>query len=167
MAVYTELSLAVELRTDTPAEVIDWIKFLVKPDKDMIGAVKMPDHPLFRERTGNAPTYMDIFHGSNGAAFAGTGHLVFELQDRSQTWHLTIRSALKNYQREIEAFLMWLMPYVEPNGFAGYYREQGEQYPCLIFYPELDKLTVIDQVGELIKRTNGQVRNLLADEDSE
>lgn len=164
MGMYTELCLAVEFRQDTPPEIIDWISFLAGGSVSST-PVKRPDHPLFKERAGNAPTYMDIFHGSNGATFPGTGHVVFEHQSRGNTWHLTIRAALKNYQREIESFLMFLMPYAEPNGYAGYYRFEGHEHPCLIYYPEPGKLVILDNLGELMQRTNGQVRNLLADED--
>lgn len=165
MGMYTEVVLAVEFRKDTPPEIINWIRYLVnEKDPEITQPVKRPDHPLFRDRKSSAPVYVDLFHGNNGAAFPGNGYLRFEFQDRSQSWHLTIRSALKNYQKEVEALLMFLMPYAEPNGYAGYYRFEGDEYPSLVFYPELDKLKVIDGIGEMITRTNGLVRDLFAPE---
>lgn len=161
MATWTELVLAVEFRADTPADILDWIQYLVNPD--LVTAdkpLKRPDHPLFKQRTENAPLYLDLFHGES-TAFAGESVLRFAKQDTSGQWHLTVRSAVRNYQREIEALLLFLMPYVEARGYAGYFRYQTEEHPSLVYYPEPGKLVVLDKIGELITAVNGSVKPLL------
>lgn len=164
---FTEFCIAVEFLPNTPPEVIDWIKFLVNPTDPTLPdsvPVKRPDSPLFKESTTNAPAYLEIFHGAS-ATLPGVSYLSFGYQEATRTWHLTIRSAVRNYQREIEGFLVWLMPYVAANGYAGYYRFQADRYPSLVSYPEHGKLVVLDGIEGLIKQVNGQIKSLTGGED--
>jgi hypothetical protein len=162
---FTEFVLAVELLPNTPKDTIDWIKFLVNPDDpDLPSPVKRPDSPLFAEGTTNAPAYLEIFHGQS-STIPGTSYLSFGFQEATRSYHLTIRSAVRNYQREIEGFLLWLMPYVAANGYAGYFRFQADRYPALVSYPEHGKLVVLDNLGDMIKMVNGQIKSLTGGED--
>jgi hypothetical protein len=162
---FTELVFAVELLPNTPRDTIDWIKYLVNPDDPTLPSpVKRPDSPLFKEGTDRAPAYLEIFHGSS-ATLPGVSYLSFGYQESTRSWHLTIRSAVRNYQREIEGFLLWIMPYVAANGLAGYFRFQADRYPSLVSYPEHGKLVVLDGIEGLIKQVNGQIKSLTGGED--
>ncbi len=164
MTLFTELVLAVEFTPDTPDEVINWLRFVIDEHDPLITQpVKRPEHPVFKERKAAAPVYLDLFHGSSDR-FPGASTCRFELQESSGTYHLTLRSAVKNYQREVEAFLMFLMPYVQATGLVGYFRKEIDELPSLICYPEPGKLVVYDKLGDLIAMVNGQIKPLVGDE---
>ena len=159
----TELVLAVEFVPNTPPDVINWIKHLIDPDdKALPSPIARPDFPLWSEPVSAAPAYLDIFHGSH-TAFPGTHCVHFELQAASQTYHLTLRSVVRNYRREVESFLLWLMPYVIPHGASGTYRALSDPLPSIITYPERGKLVVIDRLDSMIEKLNGQIEDLFGE----
>lgn len=161
---FTEFVLAVEFAANTPTVVLDWLKFLIDPHDPMLGPVQAPTaYPLFRESYLDSPNYLNLFHGAS-TEFPGTSCVHLELQEHSQTYHLTIRAALQNNGREIESLLLYLLPYIRPLGYAGYFRASNEQFPSLILFPERGKLVVIDKIDQLIAQTGGVVRDLLGEE---
>lgn len=162
----TELVLAVEFAPNTPPDVILWIKYLIDPDdKSLPSPVHKPDFPLWQENVSAAPAYLDIFHGSH-TAFPGTHCVHFDFQMHSQTYHLTLRSVVRNYRREVESFLLWLMPYVVPHGTSGYYRALNDPLPSIVTYPSRGQLVVVDRIGDMISRLNGEIEDLFEDKNT-
>jgi len=127
MGMYTELVLAVELKADTPQDVIDTLMGMVQG----YGINSNQDHLLF-----STDRWQRMLN-SGSAYFAGKPHseLVY---DYYGCINLTIRTNLKNYDGEIEHFLDWIKPYVYERGFAGYKRYEECSEPTLIYFGDRD-----------------------------
>ena len=109
MGMFTELYLGVRLKKDTPSNVIDILKYMINGvDED--NGEEVPDtapyHPLFETRMWE--------HMLQCRSYYFHARLVNILQydDISESYHLTVRSDLKNYNDEILYFIDWLTPYI-------------------------------------------------------
>lgn len=139
MGMYTDLVLGVDLRIDTPAEVINILKYMVNGDELTDYDSYLPEHPLFKTKRWSIIPVCD-------SAYFG-GSTVSKLQKPRYTgdlWSLSIRSNLKNYNLEIELFLNWLEPYVKTRGFVGYMRYEEFDDPTLIYIDDCVRLFNID-----------------------
>lgn len=121
MGMYTEIYVNVDLKKETPQEIIDTLK--------QICANEQPDgFPeesllLFNDRSYYTPcTYVRS--------------LTYD--EISQRWSFLGKGDLMNRNQEIEHFFDWLMPWVEgyPGDFVGYRRYEEDQEPTLVFIPE-------------------------------
>jgi hypothetical protein len=125
MGMYTELVMNFELKNSTSKEVVDILSFLFndseRPDI-------LPDHEFFKCDTWD-------FIG-NGCSHYFTP---FSLS-RFKGGHISTRSDLKNYDREIEKFIDWVMPYIKAceGDFLGYSRYEEDREPTLIFFKSKD-----------------------------
>ena len=122
---YTELILGIELKKDTPVEVIDTIKHLIM-EKEI-------DNPLFKTK---------YYKDSYGFLCCGSYYFAvnrcvnnFRFDDISNTWILSSRSNQKNYKNDIESFLEWIKPYIE----AG---SGGRDMYAIVIYEENDEPTI-------------------------
>jgi len=128
---YTQLHLAVELKKDTPKEVIEMLEWLI--DKRKEGEQpQTPNHSFFGCERWKWMFWMDSYY------FNAPSHSIFKYDDISKQYILFIQSNLKNYNSEIEWFLDWIMPYVDAleGEFLGYHRYEEELKPTLIYYKE-------------------------------
>lgn len=126
MGMYTEIFLSVELKENTPVEVIDVLKFMFSDGDE---PNPLPDHRLF-----SLPRWMMIGKCSSYYFVpSATSRMWFD--DIAECWFITSRSDLKNYDGEIEAFFDWLMPFVDANEgqFIGYHRYEEDDAPKLVF----------------------------------
>ena len=73
--------------------------------------------------------------------FDGTTNSKIVFDDISKCYKVNIRANLKNYDDEIEKFLIWLAPYMDTLGFIGYTRYEEYDDPTLIY---------IDDDGDVI-----------------
>ncbi len=97
---YTELRLHVNLKKNTPKEVMEILYRLVNPTMDHDWKPTTIIHPLFETQRWR------WMFGSNSAYFDHDGYKV--LRDH----RLEVRFNIKNYDYEINKFLHWIMPYV-------------------------------------------------------
>lgn len=127
MGMYTHLALWVDLEfgpEDKKEEaVIRWLGGLdEEPDQ-------LPDHPLFscsrwRCLSGGSSYY---FPGTSARGLAG--HV-----SGSHCYRFTVVCDIKNYGNEIERFLDWLGPFLDPDdGHVGTYRYEESEKPCLVW----------------------------------
>ena len=129
MGMYTELNLGIRLKTETPEEVIDVIKFMAnRYEEDTFNVKTLPPHPLFSTSRWAIMLRCDSYY------FDSLPHVSFEYDDIADCWFLTCVSNLKNYSNEIEHFLDWIAPHVDTEGFAGYRRYEENYHPSLIYF---------------------------------
>jgi hypothetical protein len=102
MGMYTELIFGADLKTDTPENVIEALKFMIGDTEE-----KPKDFPL--PESGCEW----LFRGSS-YYFGVTAPVSKMWKDHiSKNWVLSTRSNVKNYEDEIESFLEWIKPYID------------------------------------------------------
>ena len=121
MGMYTEIYVNVDLKEETPKEIIDTLKQLcanVQPDS-------------FPERS-----WLLFNNGSYYTPRTYARSLTYDTISRQ--WSFLGKGDLKNYSKEVEHFFDWLMPWVDgrPGDFVGYHRYEEDQKPTLVFIPE-------------------------------
>lgn len=109
MGMYTRLHLDVELKTDTPQEVLGY---------------------LAGERELDLPGRLAWFPQGTSAYFPTAGSTV-KVGFYSQVPELHLDVSLKNYSDEVSQFLAWLTPYIgEPyDTFAGFQHYEENPHP--------------------------------------
>jgi len=121
MGMYTEIYVNVDLKEETPQEIINTLEKLcngVQPNG-------------FPERSGM------LF---NNSSYYTPSTCVRSLTyDKTlQRWSFLGKGDLKNHSGEVKHFFSWLMPWVDgiPGDFVGYHRYERWQEPTLVFIPE-------------------------------
>jgi hypothetical protein len=121
---YTELSIGVEFRKDTPPDVINTISSMAEGDGRSHGI----DHPLFQtERWGWMLRYGGSYY------FDTKPHLSWAKDEITNTWHLTFGTNIKNYSNEWEHFLDFIAPHLKTDGYIGTYRYEESAAPTLLY----------------------------------
>lgn len=125
MGMYTEIHFNSELRRDTPSEVLAVLRYMLGDGDEP----PLPDHPLFSTTRWRYLFTMDSYY------FDADTHSTLRFDDIAKTHFLCVRSNIKNYDGEIEAFLDWIDPYLEkyPGDFLGFSRYEETEQPTLIF----------------------------------
>lgn len=124
MGMYTELHYNVELRGDTPPEVINTPSAMIHgSDLDTT-----PNHALFRSGRWKIMLLSDSYY------FAADTHSTLRHDDVSGTYYLCVRCNLKNYDGEIEKFIDWINPWVRATegDFLGFSRYEETEEPTII-----------------------------------
>ena len=116
MGMYTELVLGVELESP-PARLVATLQEMVN-----------------EEEWSDLPGRWGWMLQSTSYYFAGDSYSTLRWDDISDSYFLTVRCDLKNYEGEIESFLQWIAPYVQPRGFAGYVRYEEDAVPTLLYF---------------------------------
>ncbi|KKL69796.1 hypothetical protein LCGC14_2111370, partial [marine sediment metagenome] len=111
MGMFTELHFNVELRKDTPKEVIEMLKYMTKDKPAKLNPDVTIDHPLFKTDRWRFMLVCDSYY------FNADTHTTLRFDKISNTYYLCIRCNLKNYDSEIEKFIDWIRPYLAD--FAG------------------------------------------------
>lgn len=123
MGHYTEIYVNVDLKQDTPADVIEILRAMCG------GEDKSP-------LDGKPERWDRIFSsGSYYTPNTSVANLTFD--EISGRWSLLGKGDIKNYEGEIEAFFEWLSPHIEgqPGDFIGYSRPEHRQEPALVLLP--------------------------------
>jgi hypothetical protein len=139
MGMYTEINCAFEMKKDTPVEVLNLLKYMVGDVLDE--PVYLPDHPLFKTSRWSYVLRCDSYY------FDGDSHSTVRLDDISNSYYVTIRSNLKNYDDEIDKFIDWISPNLDkyPGDFIGYKRYEENEVPTLLFHPNQWRDVVLDK----------------------
>ena len=129
MGMYTELHLNVELRRDTPAEVLDVLRYMLR-EIPVEERPETPDHPFFETGRWFVLFTMDSYY------FKADTHSTLRWDETAEAHFLGVRCNLKNYDQEIQHFIDWITPYVEAEegDFLGFYRYEETEIPTLIHY---------------------------------
>lgn len=126
MGMYTALHLAIELRKDTPLEVIRTLEYMtgMRPETEAA-----PAHPLFQTgRWTHMLTSDSYYHSAN----AGNA---FIYDDIAGTHFLTVLSSFKDYEDEITKFVDWISPhiYVHAPKWIGYSWYEEADEPTMLY----------------------------------
>jgi len=132
MGMYTEIFVNVDLKQNTPEDVIDTLKamcFFV-PISDDEHDTALADKPgrwnyLFSDGSYYTPN---------------TSCRNFTFDDISGSYSLLGKGDIKNYNGEIEEFFEFIAPHVEDIGFIGYSRYEEADVPTLYFVDKNGKL---------------------------
>ena len=122
----TELHFNCKLKKDLPKIVIETLQYMIdyknKPKK-------LPEHELFKCESWTMLFTCDSYY------FDADTYSTLRFDEISNAYYLCIRANLKNYDREIEKFIDWIMPYlnVYEGKFLGFYRYEESEQPTLIY----------------------------------
>lgn len=126
MGMYTEIYVNVDLKKDTPDEIIEVLKVMC----DMVDSDSKVLEP-YPDRWGS------MFY--SGSCYTPDTHCRSLTYDGiTQRWSLLGKGDIKNYGQEIQKFFEWIMPYVDgyPGEFIGYSRYDEVLKPTLVFLPD-------------------------------
>lgn len=126
MGMYTELHFNSELKKNVSQNIINVLQFMIdNEDKPQ----SLPDHPLFSTSRWYSMLRTDSYY------FDADTHSTLRFDSISESYFLCIRCNLKNYNREIQKFVDWIMPYLAKhnNDFLGFYRYEEDETPTLIY----------------------------------
>ncbi len=121
MGMYTEIYVNVDLKEDTPTEVLNTLRAMC--DKD-------GDSPLLADKPRR---WSYLFNdGSYYTPLTDCGKFTYD--DIAGQWSLLGKGDIKNYEGEIEAFFEWLMPHIDAyeGEFIGYHRYEEKLLPTLM-----------------------------------
>lgn len=132
MGMYTEFVYAIDLRENTPQEVIDLLNYMTNTG-DNCDEIEIPKHELFGDTRWRHMLKCD------SAYFLGKSSVHFSKYSYMNEYNLTVRTNFKNYDDEITLFLDWIKPYVSAccDEFLGYYRYEEDIDPTLIYWDGL------------------------------
>jgi hypothetical protein len=132
MGMYTELVFGGELKSDTPENVINILKYLI--DDETIETFKLPDHPFFEcDRWTHIAISSSYYFG--GQCLSG-----IKYDGIANAYRISIRANLKNYDNEIDKFVDWIKPYMDKgagaNNLLGYSIYEESSVPTLYYLQE-------------------------------
>ena len=121
MGIYTELIFGAELKRETLEDVVDTLRYL-------IGDIEKPENALLDmsdSQFGGASYYFAVCEPNQR----------MWLDDITDSWHISTRSNIKNYQNQIKKFLDWVKPWIEQgSGFNDMY--------AIVMYEESEEPTI-------------------------
>ncbi|WP_195336955.1 hypothetical protein [Paraclostridium bifermentans] len=154
MGMYTEFVFSIELKEETPKNVIKILEFMADESDNIKYPYPkdLPKHEFFETDKWN------ILFISYSYNFGGISSSKLRVNDISKTYFLTTRSTIKESDQEIEKFLNWIKPYIKGYGhqFLGYKRIEGSEIPSVIYLDNLEgtkknqmyRVTKIDTLNE-------------------
>lgn len=128
MGMYTEIYVNVDLKRETPDNVLQVLKAMcgqLDPEKEEEVLKGLPDR------------WLGLFY--NGSYYVpSTSCRFLQFDPFSHHWSLLGKGDIKNYGQEIEAFFEWIMPWIRatPGEFIGYKRYEEDLTPKLYFKTE-------------------------------
>ena len=120
---YTEIYVNVDLREDTPREVIKTLEAICNKDSE---SPYLVDKPLRWSYLFNSGSYYT----------PNTQCAKLTFDPISHQWSLLAKGDIKNYEGEIEEFFDWIKPYVKCRSeetFIGYKRYEEDCRPTNIY----------------------------------
>lgn len=99
---YTEIIFGASLKSDTPKQVIDALKYMIGETKEI------PEDFPFEEGR-----HYYLFNSAS--YYFGICEPVCKMwfDEIGKNWILSARSNIKNYCNEIETFIEWIKPFIE------------------------------------------------------
>jgi len=124
MGMYTELFLQVELKEDTPVEVLDTLRYMMGEEVGYTPAKPFEAHRWdFMLRCSSFYHYPFAHSYLDGDPYVGyKGYFLF------------VRCDFKNYTGELSGFLEWIAPYVygDDSHYEGHWRYEEDEEPTRI-----------------------------------
>jgi hypothetical protein len=132
---YTEFHFNASLKRDVPPVVVATLQLMVDQPTGMDWPEPQADEPLLQHRLFTS-TRWHYMLACDSYYFDADTHSTLRFDDIWKCYYLCIRTNLKNYEGEIEAFIDWIMPYLdkEDGNFLGFSRYEETETPTLIYY---------------------------------
>jgi len=124
MGMYTELNIGVELKKDTPDQIIKILDYMVKGE----GEYTKTDHNMF-----NTSRWDWMLRSGGSYYFDGKPQLSWHKDEITGSYFLSVRTNIKNYSSELEEFLDFIVPYIDTVGYLGTYRYEENENPTLVY----------------------------------
>ena len=128
---YTELIFGASLKEDTPKKVIGILKYMVGDYTEEPKDYPFPEDSRHSWMLRSGSYYFGVNQGSSSLRY----------DEIKKSWVLNTRSNIKNYENEIESFLVWIKPWISQGSGCRdmyaivIYEEQEE--PELFYLDEL------------------------------
>lgn len=141
MGDYTRIKFCAKLRNDLPAPVLELFRSLHRCDK-VIDFVQPTDDEAACSFFSDYRWTM-VFRGYSAYFDVWSG---FELLEDNSDIKISFNTNLKNYERTIEKFLLWITPYVNeaPGTIIGDYEFEYADEPSTLVY-ENGSILIKDQ----------------------
>jgi hypothetical protein len=136
MGAHYDVELVLNLREDVPPEVVSAIAFLTGDLKD---TPERPNHPYFTDYTWQAGALAGYStappsHGVAMCTFSRIYRFGRPGQEHYQyTFQMRCDCKLEPLFEGLFAFLQWVAPYCDRRQFVGYYIEEYDCQPTLIY----------------------------------
>lgn len=137
MSLHFDVAVAFDLRPSTPQQVIDAIAYLVRTEDSDFSS--LPDDPFFAVNG-----WQNVLQAKPEATYCPG-----ELYRSFRSAYRSTRRGVKQYRHTLSfrcymlddefyhifyPLMAWLALQSETKGFVGYYREESEWWPTLIFF---------------------------------
>lgn len=125
---YTEIYINVDLKKETPDDVIQVLKAICR---------MLPDQECDEVLVDYSQRWNCLF--SNMSYYTPSTTCKFLKYDTiTNRWSLLGKGDIKNYDGEIQEFFEWIMPWIDgyPGDFIGYSRYEEDLQPTLMFLPD-------------------------------
>jgi len=123
MGTYTEMYLGVELKKDTPDDVLHTLRTMLEGK----GEPPHVAHPLFKTERWPWMLRSDSYYFDAAPVYS------FEYDDSCGSWFLTFVANVKNYCDEWKEFIDWLGPWIYSTGHIGHRRHEACDLPTILF----------------------------------
>lgn len=124
-----EFVAAFKLRSDTPEEVIQALKYMTSREKeDEKLEFEPPDHPLFQT------SLWEIMLWRYDGSFAGFPHSEMQIHEGGEDKFIDviIRTYISLGYDQVDLFIEWIKPYICGAGdgehFIGYFRNEDDEF---------------------------------------
>ena len=119
MGMYTEIYVNVDLKPDTPDEIINVLRAMCEHDAAAKCLKNKPARWVYMFRSGS-------YYTPNTCC----ANLTFD--SNSKQYSLLAKGNIKNYCDEIQKFFEFLRPWCEGD-FMGYYKYESDREPILVY----------------------------------
>ena len=143
MSFHFEFMLAFDLKPDTPTDVIALLRYLTRTEDYAFDGA--PPAPIAEYWERDDPGWRQLLQ-KRDALWYGAGSAISQFavappwrQTTSVTQYtLTIRTDAgeADFYQLWSQFFQWLAPYSATEGWVGYYREEGNREPTLLYFEQ-------------------------------
>ena len=125
MGMYTEIYVNVDLKKETPDDVIRVLEAMCR---------MLPDQEC-SEVLVDFPSRWECLFSNMSYYTPSTNCRYLKYDGITERWSLLGKGDIKNYQNEIDKFFKWIMPHIDayPGEFIGYSRYEEDDQPKLYF----------------------------------
>jgi hypothetical protein len=127
MGMYTELNIGVQFKSELPEDIFKALEYMVKNDDSKSIDFSL-EHPLF-----STERWKWMLRSGGSYYFDAKPVLLWEFDEISKAWYLTLITNIKNYSDEWENFLNFIAPHLESSGYIGTLRYEESDQPTLLF----------------------------------
>lgn len=127
MGMYTELAIGVRFKQDLATPVRDTLAYMTA------NAPRDPFAPPVEHRLFGTDRWRWMLQSGGSYYFSAQPCCIWRYDDISNAWFLTVWTNIKNYTDEWDAFLDFILPHLDEDGYIGTYRYEEDENPTLLY----------------------------------